>query len=59
MMQKMGLQLPRAPVTTVSKKAYKAVFTGNLSDSQIEAFDEMFPAVNAGRATRRANPIAA
>jgi len=59
LMQKMGVQPPRAPVTTASKKAYQAIFTGELSDTQVEAFDEMFPAVKAGRTTRRPSLIAA
>jgi hypothetical protein len=58
-MQKMAVQPPRAPVTTASKKAYQAIFTGELSDTQVEAFDEMFPAVKAGRTTRRPSLIAA
>jgi hypothetical protein len=59
LMQKMGIKPPQAPVTMASKKAYKAVFSGKLSDAQCDAFDELFPAVNAGRAARRPTLIRA
>jgi hypothetical protein len=61
LMKKMGVQLPHGPVSSAAKRSYQSIFKGNLSSSQIEAFDELFPAVQsrAGRATRRPTLIAA
>lgn len=54
-MQRMGVPPPPAPVTLVSKRAFEVIFTGNLTESQITALDELFPAANckASRAPRR------
>jgi hypothetical protein len=46
LMQRMGIAPPATPVSTTSKATYDAVFTGNLSSSQVEALDELFPAAN-------------
>jgi hypothetical protein len=46
LMQRMGIAPPAAPVSTTSKATYDAIFTGNLSSSQVEALDELFPASN-------------
>lgn len=60
-MQKMGVPPPPPPFTPASSSAYQAVITGNLSDVQIAALDELFPAANymAGRAPRRAARVGA
>jgi hypothetical protein len=43
----MGIAPSVAPASPASKGAYDAIRTGNLTSSQIEALDELFPAVNA------------
>lgn len=52
--QKMGVPPPLPLITTASSKACKALITGNLDDSQIAAFDELFLAARyiAGRGPR-------
>jgi hypothetical protein len=45
-MKKMGIVPPAAPISSVSKEAYDAIYTGNLTSSQVEAFDSLFPATN-------------
>jgi hypothetical protein len=45
-MQRMSIAPPAAPVSTASKATYDAVFSGNLSSSQVEALDELFQAAN-------------
>jgi hypothetical protein len=61
LMQRMGVPPPPAPVTPASKRAFKAVFIGNLTETQITALDELFPAANykIGRAPRRATLVVA
>ena len=51
LMHRMGIALPAAPVSSVSKGAYDAIFAGNLTSSQVEALDKLFLAANtkAGR----------
>jgi hypothetical protein len=46
LMLRMGIAPLAAPVSTVSKATYDALFTGSLSSSQVEALDELFPAAN-------------
>jgi hypothetical protein len=46
LMQRMGIALPAAPVSSASKGAYDTIFTGNLTSSQVEALDELFPVAN-------------
>jgi hypothetical protein len=46
LMQRMGIAPPAAPVSSASKGAYNAIFTGNLTSSQVEALDELFLAAN-------------
>jgi len=41
------------PTSSASKRAYDAIFTGNLTSGQVTALDELFPATN-NRASRRA-----
>jgi len=45
-LKKMDIVPPTAPVSSVSKGAYDAVFVGNLTSSQVAAFDELFRATN-------------
>ena len=51
LMKRMGIAPPLAPVSSASKGAYDAIFVGNLTSSQVEALDELFPVANtkAGR----------
>jgi hypothetical protein len=48
------------PPPPATKRAYEAIFTGNLSEAQIAALDELFPAVacKVGQATRRTTMVA-
>jgi hypothetical protein len=50
-MKRMCIAPPKAPVSSASKGAYKAIFEGNLTSSQVEALDELFSVTNtrAGR----------
>jgi hypothetical protein len=41
-----GIAPPAAPVSPASKSTYDAILTGNLTLSQVEALDELFPAVS-------------
>ena len=61
LMQRMGVPPPPAPVTPASKRALEAIFTDNLTETQIVALDELFPAANckAGRAPRCAALVVA
>ena len=52
-MKKMGVAPPVAPVSSVYKLAYDAIFVGNLTSSHVATLDELFPATNS-RAGRRA-----
>jgi hypothetical protein len=45
-MQRMGIASSAAPVSSACKGAYDAIFTGNLTSSQVKALDELFPAAN-------------
>jgi hypothetical protein len=45
-MQRMGIAPPAALVSSTSKGAYDAIFTRNLTSSQVEALDKLFPAAN-------------
>jgi hypothetical protein len=51
-MQRMGFALPTAPISSASQRTYDDLFAGNLTLSEVEALDELFPAVNA-RSGRR------
>jgi hypothetical protein len=51
-MQKMGIVPPVAPVSSVSKGIYDAIFGGNLMLSHVVALDELFLVTN-NRAGRR------
>jgi hypothetical protein len=42
----MGIAPPEALVSYASQVAYDAIFTGNLTSSQVEALDELFPMAN-------------
>ena len=42
--KKMGIQTPAPQYTPASQSTYDAIRSGELSDSQIAAFDELFPA---------------
>jgi hypothetical protein len=45
-MQKMGIAPSAAPVSSMSKGTYDAIFVGNLTSSHVAALDELFPATN-------------
>jgi hypothetical protein len=45
-MQRMSIAPPAGPVSYASQVAYDTIFTGNLTSSQVEALDELFPATN-------------
>jgi hypothetical protein len=51
-MQRMGFALPAAPVSFTSKRAYNDLFARNLTSTEVEALDTLFPATNA-RTSRR------
>lgn len=59
--EKDGVPPPLTLVTPTTKRAYEAIFTRNLSESQIAALDELFLAAvcKAGRAPRRTTTVAA
>jgi len=61
LLKKMGVPPPPAPTTPASKRTYDAIISGNLSETQIAALDELFLAANcrAGRASRQATLVAA
>jgi hypothetical protein len=61
LLKKMGVPPPPPQVTPASQRAYDAIRSGNLSESQIAVLDELFPAANymAGRATRRPRLVTA
>lgn len=54
-MKKMGMLAPAAPPSSAGRRSYKAFFDGKLSTSDVETFNELFPATKnrTGRATRR------
>jgi hypothetical protein len=56
LMKRMGTLSQVTPTSSASKRAYDAIFTGNLMSSQVAALDELFPATN-NRAGRRATRI--
>ena len=45
-MKRMGIALSAAPVSSASKRAFNAMFVGNLMSSEVEALDKLFPATN-------------
>jgi hypothetical protein len=52
---KMGIPPPAPPISPASSAARQAIISRNLSEQQIVAFDEIFPAVRSvGRASRNA-----
>jgi len=38
---------PAASISSASNQAYDDLFVGNLTSSEVEALDELFPATNA------------
>ena len=46
LIQRMGFAPPAAPISSVSKRAYDDLFARNLTSSEIEALDVLFPATN-------------
>jgi hypothetical protein len=52
LMQKMGIVLPVAPVSSTSKGTYDDIFVGNLTPSDVAVLDELLLATN-NRASRR------
>lgn len=55
LMKKMGFAPPQAAPSSAAKKSFDALFTANLSDNDVAAFDDMFPAARprTGRALRQ------
>jgi hypothetical protein len=47
LMQRMSFAPPAAPVSSASKRAYDDLFAVNLTSSEVEALDALFPATNA------------
>ena len=47
LMRRMGFAPPIAPISSVSKRAYGDFFARNLTSSEVEALDVLFPATNA------------
>ena len=47
LMQRMGVAPPAATISSASKRTYDDLFTGNLTSSEVEALDVLFPATNA------------
>ena len=46
LMKRMGIAPPAAPVSSASDRAFNTMFGGNLTSSEVEALDELFPATN-------------
>jgi ribosomal protein S6 len=46
LVHKMGIARLAAPVSSVSKGIYDAIFVGNLTPSHVAALDELFPVTN-------------
>ena len=46
-MQRMGFAPPAATISSASKRAYDDLFARNLTSSEVEALDVLFPATNA------------
>jgi hypothetical protein len=47
LMQRLGFAPPGAPISPSFKRIYDDLFAGNLTSSEVEALDELFPATNA------------
>ena len=47
LMRRMGFAPPAAPISSASKRAYDDFFARNLTSSEVEVLDELFPATNA------------
>jgi hypothetical protein len=47
LMQRMSFAPPAAPISSTSKRAYDDLFAENLTSSEVEALDELFPVTNA------------
>ena len=47
LMQRMGFAPSAAPISSASKRAYGDLFAGNLTSSEVEALDVLFPTTNA------------
>jgi hypothetical protein len=61
LMQRIGVIPPQTLPSAASKQSFDSFFKGNISSSDVEALDVLFPAVStkAGRATRRPMATAA
>jgi len=47
LMRRMGFAPPAGPISSASKRAYDDLFARNLTSSEVEALDELFPATTA------------
>jgi hypothetical protein len=45
--KRMGILAPSVPISSAAKRSYDSYFQGTLSEANIEALDELFPASNA------------
>jgi hypothetical protein len=52
LMQRMAFAPPAAPVSSASKRAYDDLFAGNLTSSEAEALEVLFPVTNAKTSRR-------
>ena len=46
-MRRMGFAPPAGPISSASKRAYDDFFARNLTSSEVEALDVLFPVTNA------------
>ena len=60
-MKKMGVAPPQAPPSSAAKKSFDSLFVSKLSERDVAAFDDMFPAVRirTSRASRQPTAVAA
>ena len=47
LMKRMGILAPSTPISSAAKRSYDSYFQGTLSEANIEALDELFPAYRA------------
>jgi hypothetical protein len=44
LMKRMGILAPSAPIFSAAKRSYDSYFQSTLSEANVEALDELFPA---------------
>jgi hypothetical protein len=47
LMKRMGILAPSVPISSAAKRSYNSYFEGTLSEANVEALDELFPASRA------------